>query len=196
MEKLNVVSKLLGVSKGKIKDMCKSGEITFEIVNGVYYVDMDEVQNLLNNNSTKSKRKNRVTIFTVDMRNTQTIIRDLKTLSEYGRKGTKGLGSFANVVEMAKVGMKNNFIVDKGGIIDEYEIPSLYEEIRNGTNRESSMGSLELQKCVIDKIRLDWGIWLMKIKDDLERETTIHHLMDVYFLSTSIYSVNKVNSEL
>lgn len=47
MEKLNVVSKVLGVSKGKIKDMCKSGEITFEVVNGVYYVDENEVKEKL-----------------------------------------------------------------------------------------------------------------------------------------------------
>jgi hypothetical protein len=45
MEKLNVVSKKLGVSKGKIKDMIKDGEISFEVVNGVYYVDIKEIKN-------------------------------------------------------------------------------------------------------------------------------------------------------
>jgi hypothetical protein len=54
MEKLNVVSKKLGVSKGKIKDMCKSGEINFEIVNGIYYVDVDEVKQKLENNKKTS----------------------------------------------------------------------------------------------------------------------------------------------
>lgn len=47
MEKLNIVARVLDISKGKIKDMCKSDEITFEIVNGVYYVDLDEVKNQL-----------------------------------------------------------------------------------------------------------------------------------------------------
>lgn len=44
MEKLNIVARVLDISKGKIKDMCKSGEIIFEIVNGIYYVDLDEVK--------------------------------------------------------------------------------------------------------------------------------------------------------
>ena len=47
MEKLNEVSKRLGVSKGKIKDMCKSGEISFEVVDGIYYVDENEVKQKL-----------------------------------------------------------------------------------------------------------------------------------------------------
>jgi hypothetical protein len=55
MEKLNVVSKVLGVSKGKIKDMCKDGEITFEVVNGVYYVDENEVKQKLKENHFKKK---------------------------------------------------------------------------------------------------------------------------------------------
>ena len=48
MEKLNAVSKRLGVSKGKIKDMCKSGEITFEVVDGIYYVNIEEVKDKIN----------------------------------------------------------------------------------------------------------------------------------------------------
>lgn len=55
MEKLNVVSKRLGVSKGRIKDMCKSDEITFEVVNGVYYVDENEVKQKLEENPFKPK---------------------------------------------------------------------------------------------------------------------------------------------
>lgn len=60
MEKLNVVSKRLNISKGKIKDKCKSGEITFELVNGVYYVDEDEVKLSLDSNKNLSF-ENRVT---------------------------------------------------------------------------------------------------------------------------------------
>jgi len=55
MEKLNAVSKRLGVSKGKIKDMCKSGEITFKIVNGIYYVDENEVKQKLEENPSNIK---------------------------------------------------------------------------------------------------------------------------------------------
>lgn len=55
MEKLNVVSKVLGVSKGRIKDMCKSGEITFEVVNGVYFVDENEIKQKLEENPSNIK---------------------------------------------------------------------------------------------------------------------------------------------
>ena len=55
MEKLNVVSKKLGVSKGKIKDMIKNGKINFELVNGVYYVDENEVKSELETTNTSNK---------------------------------------------------------------------------------------------------------------------------------------------
>jgi len=47
MKKLNTVAKALGKPKGKIKDMCKNGEITFEVVKGIYYVDENEVKQKL-----------------------------------------------------------------------------------------------------------------------------------------------------
>lgn len=67
MEKLNVVSKKLGVSKGKIKDMCKSDDVTFTIINGIYYVDENEIKEKLKENS--FKRKN-----TIDRRFYKSII--------------------------------------------------------------------------------------------------------------------------
>jgi len=197
MIKLYKAAKKANTTSEEIKVKIDNGEINYELRSGIYYVDENEVKSKIGNHNRKQSpnKKRRVTISTVNMNNTQTIINDLKTLSEYGKKGTEGLGSFANVVEMAELGLKNNFVVDEGSIIDDYEIPLLYEEIRNGSNRESSEGSLELQRCVLERIRMDWSVWLFKIKDAFERETTIHHLMDVYFLSTSIYAVNKINSK-
>jgi excisionase family DNA binding protein len=47
MKKLNEVSKRLNISKGKIKDGINKGEIPFEMENGVYYVDEEEVKGWL-----------------------------------------------------------------------------------------------------------------------------------------------------
>ena len=193
MKKLYKVAQKLNTTSEAIKDLINKKEISFEKKSGIYYVDENEVKNILGVNHTiKTTKNKRVTIFTVNMKNSQTIINDLKTLSKYGKKGTEGLGSFANVVGMAEVGLKNNFIIDEGAIIDECQIPLLYKEIQNGTNRESSEGSMELQRLIMERVKLDWFIWLKQIKDYYERETTIYHLMDVYFLSTAIYAVNKI----
>lgn len=47
MEKLNVVSKKLKISKGKIKDMIKENKIPFELKCGVYYVNENDVKQKL-----------------------------------------------------------------------------------------------------------------------------------------------------
>lgn len=57
MEKINVISKRLGVSKGKIKDMVNNDEISFELVDGVYYVDENEIRCKLET-STNSENHN------------------------------------------------------------------------------------------------------------------------------------------
>ena len=43
----------LGVPKGKIKDMIKNKEISFELLNGAYYVDIDEVKEIHSNQSSQ-----------------------------------------------------------------------------------------------------------------------------------------------
>lgn len=42
----------LSVSKAKIKDMIKNKKIGYELINGNYYVDIDEVEIQLNKKST------------------------------------------------------------------------------------------------------------------------------------------------
>ncbi len=44
---VKVASKELNISKGKIKDMIKSKDISFELINGIYYVDIEEVKKVL-----------------------------------------------------------------------------------------------------------------------------------------------------
>ena len=170
-KKVYKVAKKLNTTSEVIKELIKKKKINSELKNGIYYVDENEVKNILGSIPNPTKKK-RVTIFTVKMKNTQTIIDDLKTLSEYGKKGMKGLGSFDNVVGMAKVGLKNNFTVDDGGVIGEDMIPTLYEEIRNGTNTESSKGSMELDQCISERIRMDWGLWYLLV-DPFSQQWTI-----------------------
>jgi len=45
---LKIAAKELGVSKGKIKDMIRGNHIGYELINGQYYVDIDEVKSKLN----------------------------------------------------------------------------------------------------------------------------------------------------
>lgn len=48
MEKLNRVAKGLGIPKGKIKKLIKKGEIYSEFIDGVCYVDLNEVTSKVN----------------------------------------------------------------------------------------------------------------------------------------------------
>ena len=47
MVSLKVGAKTLGVPKGKIKDMIKGEVISFELKNGIYYIDIEEVREIL-----------------------------------------------------------------------------------------------------------------------------------------------------
>lgn len=60
MNKLNLVSKKLGVSKGKIKNMVKDGLVTFDLTNGVYYVDENDVKERLRINQEKKQNSKEV----------------------------------------------------------------------------------------------------------------------------------------
>lgn len=55
MVTLKVTSKELNIPKGKIKDMIKNGEISFELINGIYYVNVEEVKEVSLTNKIKKK---------------------------------------------------------------------------------------------------------------------------------------------
>jgi len=55
MVTVKVASKELNIPKGKIKVMIKNGEISFELINGIYYVNVAEVKEVSLTNKIKKK---------------------------------------------------------------------------------------------------------------------------------------------
>lgn len=136
-----------------------------------------------------SKRiKKRVTIFTVNMSNGNTIKNDLQTLAEYGRNAFKGVGCFDGPLVFVKYGKKNNFIIDNGAIIQKDLSPLIYIEMKNGTASESSLGAMQLEEQIFLRLRQDWGIWL-------DNNDTISGLIDLYFMSTLLYIDKSLNNK-
>ena len=54
MEKLKVISNRLGISKKIIQKLVKKGKIKYEIIDGVIFVDENEVKNVLENSDSDS----------------------------------------------------------------------------------------------------------------------------------------------
>ena len=135
------------------------------------------------------ENQKRVTIFTVNMNNNITIIKDLTTLASYGKEAFIGLGSFDGPLQMAEIAKKNNFIIDEGAIIDKSSAPKIYEEMKNGTARESSPGSMELAQVIEMRIQQDWG-YIIRQADNANE--LYHHLMDLYFASTCLHIANNI----
>jgi len=187
LKNVKIAAKNLNVAKGKIKDMIKSKKISFTLENGHYIVDVNEIKNILENKEIKRK-----TIFTVNMKNSKTIIDDLRTLSTYGSKAFIGLGSFDGPLEMIEVAKKNGFVIDEGAIISEDMCPRIYKEIKNNTASESSLGSMELQDVIYSRILQDWGVWLSQAVEQYPQEYIVDRLMDLYFASTLLHIGNEV----
>jgi hypothetical protein len=181
---LKVVAKEQGVAKGAVKQMVIDKVISYELVDGYYYVDADEVREALRD---RVKKEKRVTIFTVNMKNSTTIIADLQTLASYGETALQGLGSFDGPLQMAEIAKKNGFVIDKGAIISEDLAPRFYVEMRAGTASESSIGAMELQNAVYARITQDWAIWISQARN--QGIEIGFHLMDLYLASTCMASV-------
>jgi len=88
----------LGVPKGKIKDMIKNKEISFELLNGAYYVDVDEVRKFLNTKPSNFMTLDKVMSFILK-----------ETLEDF--KYTNVNQRHQNIRVMKKV-LKNGYITD------------------------------------------------------------------------------------
>ena len=185
---LKVVAKELGVPKSTPKKMIKDKEISFELINGQYYIDADEVREAL---KTK-KSAQRKTIFTVNRCSSETIIKDLTEISKAGSKAFIGLGSFDGPIQMAEVAKKNGYKIDQGAIISEDMAPLVYAEMALGTASESSPGNIQLDNAISSRLAQDWDMWI------LQAERAGNHIgfgiVDAYFASTTMEIARQIKA--
>lgn len=134
MKKLNEVSKRLNISKGKIKDGIKKGEIPFEMENGVYYVDEEEVKgwlySVVNNPNLKPLPKiiKRILIETYkdfEMSNLTSKGDDLLEIFEKVYNGKNTL-HIVECVEILQYVLKYSYTFMNSEFID-------YDELKNNT---------------------------------------------------------------
>lgn len=140
----------------------------------------------------KNTNNRRKTIFTVNKKSSETIVEDLRTLAGYGRKAFIGLGAFDGPTEMAIIAKKNGFIIDNGAIVN---VDTLYEEMKNNQDGESSFGAMELQEKIYQRIVQDWGIWLQRAIEEYPNENIADHFMDLYFASTCMDIAHRLEKE-
>jgi len=98
---LKVVAKELGVPKGAVKQMAKDGIISFELINGLYYVYADEVREALedkkqNNKSSLGKEMEKILNLTAG---------DLTMINQRnGSNNSIMLGAIADCKEIVRYG--------------------------------------------------------------------------------------------
>jgi len=132
-----------------------------------------------------TKQKRRATIFTVNVNNTSKAIEQLTEIGAAASKVIDTCGGFEPPRTWVKAALEQGYKVDNGAIISQDDAAKFYQEMQSGTDRESSIGSMELANFVVNRVMQDWSCILNKMVEP-EQSRLFYSLQDAYLLSTAI----------
>jgi len=132
-----------------------------------------------------TKQKRRATIFTVAVNNHDKAVKQLTQIGAAASKVIDNCGSYDAPHTWVSEALKQGYKVDNGAIISQDDAAKFYQEMQSGTDRESSIGSMELANFVVNRVMQDWSCILNKMVEP-EQSRLFYSLQDAYLLSTAI----------
>ncbi|MCX6076464.1 MAG: hypothetical protein NTW78_06195 [Campylobacterales bacterium] len=106
MVSVKVASKELGEAKGKIKDMIKDGEISFELVNGIYMVNIEEIKKVIEEKSFCSNSIGKFKCSDTFIRIAKITLNDFKVIP-YNHNTDGIISDMSNIIKTKHITMFN-----------------------------------------------------------------------------------------